>query len=406
MKHIFYCNPVFKLLLLISFFGSSAVHAEVDEQRNKSLEDRLHKIYESSYSRPVADSEWFKMMEGVEQQTHIVKPKDTLWSISKIYFGDGFFWSKLWSVNSRITNPHLIFVGDQIHFTVGGPSRPPTINIKKGEGLTSVEEDDGEGEDEGGLEEVADEGSIEVTPAQRKSQPIPPIFANSVDLREVKPPKREVTVVPRPVREINTVITLTSDILSEPPKVFGTIVSVGVARKISGQYGKVIIKATDSMSVGDSFSIIAHQDSRVDHGYEVKLLGTARITGQTEDGKYYEALVTSQFGEIQKASLISGYQVQTVKIDGGGSVGNTAFTVLSANERILWAREDIVLLKATNGSFNVGELLRVKNYLDPDFKAFQSSGLLKVATVSGSYAAAVVVYASAEITSEDTISGM
>lgn len=402
-KYISYCNPIFKNILLLVFLFSISARSEFDGQRNKSFEERLHSIYENNYSRPVVDSDWFKLVDGVDEQVHTVKPKDTLWSISKIYFGDGFFWSKLWSVNSRITNPHLIFVGDQIHFKVGNPKNPPQVNVQKGEGLTSIDENE-EGDE--GEDEDDSSGTIQISESRQASTPIPKMFSNSVDLREVKKVKLGLTVEDRPPLRLNTELVITKDILADRPQHSGTVVSLGHRREITGDKGQVLILAVGGINVGETYSIVNNDVESVDVGYVVKLKGTVKITGQTSDGVYYVGQVMSQYDAITVNSMVSTYQVQKVSLNAEGRVASTPFEVLKSDLRTIWGREEIVLLKSTGGNFNVGELLKVKNYLDPSFQSFYNSGLLKVATVSGAYAAAVVLYNNAEISAEETVSGL
>lgn len=409
--YIFYCNPIFKTILLMFFSLSS--NADFDTQRNKSMEERLHSIYRSSYSRQVVDSDWFKMVEGVDQQTHTVKPKDTLWSISKIYFGDGFFWSKLWSVNGRITNPHLILVGDQIHFTVGNPKAPPTVKIQKGNSLAESDDEDrdeGEFKTSGELADGVDaEGKLAIITTPQKSVPIPDIFKNRIDLSLASRTKAETMVLDRPNTLFNLKVTVTKDILSEGPEPLGKIVSLGKNRQITGQLGYVIIESTGNIKVGQKYSILSDDDQVLDSAHGIKVLGTVQILEPTgdSDGQFFKAQVIDQFDSFKVNAVVSSYQVQKIDLQATGTVAQTPFTVLDFDNRSLWGREEIVLIKATNGGgFNVGDLLRVKNYLDPEFKTLYNSGLLKVATVSGSYAAAVVLYSNTEITSEDSISGL
>ena len=48
-----------------------------------------------------------------DRQTYAVKPGDTLWGISKHFYGDETLWPKLWELNRyHTTNPHQIYVGD------------------------------------------------------------------------------------------------------------------------------------------------------------------------------------------------------------------------------------------------------------------------------------------------------
>jgi hypothetical protein len=45
-------------------------------------------------------------------EQYIVTKGDTLWSICERFFGNPYYWPKLWSYNELITNPHWIYPGD------------------------------------------------------------------------------------------------------------------------------------------------------------------------------------------------------------------------------------------------------------------------------------------------------
>ncbi len=70
-----------------------------------------------------------------EKQTYTVKAGDTLWSISKQFYGDKNLWPKLWEMNKFNTkNPHQISVGDvltihpmQVLLRSQAPPAPPPV---------------------------------------------------------------------------------------------------------------------------------------------------------------------------------------------------------------------------------------------------------------------------------------
>jgi len=74
-------------------------------------------------------------------QPYVVKRGDTLWDIANYFFKDPYKWLKIWEKNLYITNPDLIYPGNEIWFNVkkkGGLSttRPqPTIISKPVERL-------------------------------------------------------------------------------------------------------------------------------------------------------------------------------------------------------------------------------------------------------------------------------
>ena len=58
------------------------------------------------------------------------QPGDTLWDLAQANFGDPQYWPQLWSINEYITNPHWIYPGNQIVFTLDTLLEPPTIELE------------------------------------------------------------------------------------------------------------------------------------------------------------------------------------------------------------------------------------------------------------------------------------
>lgn len=52
-------------------------------------------------------------------QIYTVKKGDTLWDLSKRFIEDPYYWPNIWSDNPGISNPHLIFPGQQIRILDG-----------------------------------------------------------------------------------------------------------------------------------------------------------------------------------------------------------------------------------------------------------------------------------------------
>ena len=59
------CLEIFICMILVSFCATA--------QDSYEIEARLHKIYVEHYSNPVLDSDWFKIVDAIEEQSYSVK---------------------------------------------------------------------------------------------------------------------------------------------------------------------------------------------------------------------------------------------------------------------------------------------------------------------------------------------
>jgi hypothetical protein len=54
------------------------------------------------------------LVKDTAPEVYIVKKGDTLWDISNMYLDKPWQWPELWRTNIHITNPHLIYPGDEL----------------------------------------------------------------------------------------------------------------------------------------------------------------------------------------------------------------------------------------------------------------------------------------------------
>lgn len=54
------------------------------------------------------------VIKSTAPEVYEVKKGDTLWDISSMYLDKPWLWPELWRTNTHISNPHLIYPGDQI----------------------------------------------------------------------------------------------------------------------------------------------------------------------------------------------------------------------------------------------------------------------------------------------------
>lgn len=63
-------------------------------------------------------------------EIYVVQPGDTLWDISSKFLGNATYWPRLWSINEQITNPHWIYPGNKVRFTLGTLLEPPDVSLE------------------------------------------------------------------------------------------------------------------------------------------------------------------------------------------------------------------------------------------------------------------------------------
>ena len=83
----------------------------------------------SNIQGQISDTEWNEVATAAKVDSYTVVKNDWLFKISKKIFGSGFFYPKIWSLNSYITNPHFIEPGMVLSFTTGSGSNPPQVKL-------------------------------------------------------------------------------------------------------------------------------------------------------------------------------------------------------------------------------------------------------------------------------------
>jgi hypothetical protein len=79
----------------------------------------------------IPEKEWSEIASKSKTETYTIVEGDWLWKIAKKFFGSGFFYAKIWSMNPYITNPHEIKPGMVLTFDTGTSDSLP--NLKLGE---------------------------------------------------------------------------------------------------------------------------------------------------------------------------------------------------------------------------------------------------------------------------------
>lgn len=116
--------------LLFLFIFSQFVFADKD----LDYQNRMHQIYVKNYKDPIPYQDWSRAIQNLKNN-YTLKHKDNLWDLSGSFFNKHGYWSKLWVANSSIENPHLIYKGNAIQFSleklVAVNSSPFSVDLSK-----------------------------------------------------------------------------------------------------------------------------------------------------------------------------------------------------------------------------------------------------------------------------------
>lgn len=123
-------------LLMVVLLTLGALISEA----NESKEQQLYQRYQKNAVNPTSEDTWQSLTSRLQQKSYTIQKQDTLWEISKIFFGDPDFWPKIWSLNRDIIfNPHFISPQDTLVFDLGDHLRPPHVFLQQTEDGVKIE---------------------------------------------------------------------------------------------------------------------------------------------------------------------------------------------------------------------------------------------------------------------------
>jgi hypothetical protein len=390
------CIEIFICMILVSFCASAqeptneAANDMSTSTVEHSIESRLHKIYVEHYSRRVLDSDWFKIVDAIEEQSYTVKKGDTLWGISKIYFGDGFYWSKLWSVNKDITNPHMIAVNDTLNFKAGSFDSAPSLSVDESESDSYEDMESEDSFENSGGPKV--ESFIEQTPPGVVAAAIPDFFKEHIPL--VIPNIRNVAVERRPPVQIRTQIRVNRDILPVKPPQVGIVKAVGMDRINTGERNRVVLSLTEPVSPGTILTILDSDFTNAGEGFWIKALAVVKVLDPVPGDKGgYSAEVIEQFDGILKGSYVSSYQVKTAAISAKRTPINVGVQIVSDKTKSFWSQGDFIFLHMSGDSAEVGDLIELQTKFDTGSSLLVNNSIVNVVTVNPPFLTGVVLQA-------------
>lgn len=264
-----------------------------------------------------------------EIQTYVIKKGDTLWGISQRFLKDPYYWPSLWSNNPNLTNPHLIYPGQEI-----------TIY----------------------------DGRVQLVPVAETGTTV-----------------TEATPLPEPAEE--TTITIQQGgrgfISEDEFNAAGTLVDTTDNRLLIGSGETVFldIKNLASVQPGDLYSLFDISES-VTHpltgrkvGYLVEDLGTVRILAINEEVATGE--IDKGYREIERGARLRPYQPAPASIDLKRATSALTGTLIEAHDgKLAISQYDIVYLDlGIADGLQVGNLLNITRPRDASAMGLNTSGL-------------------------------
>lgn len=396
--------------LLVLIFVQSV---ELSAEPKQSFEERMHNIYQSSYSKEVSDAQWFNHVQSIGNRTYTVQPGDTLWGLSLVFFGDGFVWSKLWSYNDSLTNPHLLSVGQNIHFFTGSIEKAPEVSV--GESDIEVDVPDG-------FQAVASQQKISKVKKLYPGAPnlpaprvyvkpvlgdIPESFGNAETYDVSQYDEKGISFDLRPPVKVNPLFVgsffLYGKSMEDYPKV-GKLVESEDNTSVVGLNQKVYIKSEESLSVGERFTVMGRKysfDRNGVRGDVVQYQGVVEITEVLKD-QYFRGVIIKSQSEIRGYPWITREPIPSFADDYAGRSNSEKTLVIGGghdNVTKVFGQSDIVFLDAgANKDIQIGDIFGIYKRRDnryQDVKVKRSPtpiGHIKVFYVDEKVASAFVIH--------------
>lgn len=236
-------------------------------------------------------------------QPYIVKKGDTLWDIAERYFKDPYKWIKIWEGNLYISNPDLIYPGNQIWF---GVSKKP---VKKALTETAVVHI----KDSGALQKV------KLTP-QAHEKPVERLEAGIDNSMALGALARQDFIQPEAVQGVGYILG------TEDKRI-----NFGANDRLYLKFTKRPVEEESLFDIFRTGDPVQDPDTGKTIGVLVTHLGQIRVTSQS-DG-VYRGLVEKAFEELARGDRLKPARSVNTKITPDYPKGKL-------QARILYIRDD------------------------------------------------------------------
>ncbi len=322
---------LFFLPLVFYFYTNSSL-------ADKAYEKKLNYIY--TYKYPLlSEKEWDTLLNQAQaSEEYIIQKNDTLWDISRVLFGTGFYWPKIWSFNARITNPHQIFPGKKLIFSFGSLTTTPKVEVKVSKDTPSQNKDSTSSV----IEEPTEIKKRALPPFSEKIEDVipDPLYPYKPLLTKLPPSLADLQIIKEPQEEDlelkgyyseslkrDNYKILSYYVLNYPPKGIGRLIENENSMKLSSPQNKVLVrlKNKNEYESGKILLILKNQGplSKINkfifssRPYSITLSGTLKILEKIQKGSFYdiyEAEVVQSFQPIEFTDIVVTDSIEKIKI--------------------------------------------------------------------------------------------
>lgn len=321
-----------------------------DDQPDAEFEERMGRIYKQFYSGKISDAEWFQIVGPKSSEKYTVQSGDTMWGMSTTFFGNGFFWPKLWQLNSDYTNPHILEPGEVLSFSPGSVSQEPSVNVGKNRYAFNETE-----------------AKASVTPEQAKAYlanaeiPAPPAFRPV--LKNIPRSIPSWTQADRKydnagfsisrkkrLQDIGDETLLHSYISDRAPSSIGRVIEMEAGGDRAALFQEVILEL-EAAAEGEIYTAFKTLDKMSNSymsvpGYPVEFQGELEIIESLGDNRF-RAIVKNMVAPIERGAQLFRGNIPVTSYSKEGASGSASVTVVGGEfdaDRRLMATNTIIYL--------------------------------------------------------------
>lgn len=303
----------------------SAIVPSNDDEPNVTFEGRLHETYKMYNEVPTSAEKWDAVVGARKSEVYQIQSGDTLWDLSQTLFGDANYWPKVWSLNTQITNPHLISVGQAVQFYPGTSLQPPTLEVAPvgapaGPGGTPAETP---------LAPVLAASGEGLPPTKMPIRPLvkklPRVFSIWHIGAHAKLPPEDVHIDLKPKKLSSPQMILETYVGQNLPQGAGQVVEIESGDKSASSFQYIFVKLRSGATVGDRY-YVAKDLGRLKSDFSDRIAHMVQIQGEIEivdmvnvGQSLYRAMVTESVTHVEVGSSLYNGAAPTYNV--GLSVG-------------------------------------------------------------------------------------